>query len=141
MNIMEKIKKLTPAQICQWVAAITLAIGAVFMVVNTFANIDWTFYTGLAFGIVAAGCYIAMIVLEKKEIQKKLTDSSYSTNPDNKIEHERNDESTKPEPTRDEPVPTAEPAPKPAPKTKTTTPTSKPKTTTAKPKTPKTENK
>jgi len=65
------------------------------MLVNTFADQPWSFWTGLGFALAAAALYILMVVEHRKEISKKLTDPSYSDKKDNSIEHGKNVQSTK----------------------------------------------
>ena len=75
-------------QIEQLAAAVLFLIGAIFMLVDTFADQSWAFWTGLGFAVAATILYIFIIIENQKNIRKKLTDPSYSDNPDNKMEHE-----------------------------------------------------
>jgi len=81
--------KYSLSQIYQIVASVLFLIGAVFMLVNTFADQQWAFWTGLAFALVALGLYVALIFENRRVITKKLTDSSYSDTGDNKIGNEK----------------------------------------------------
>jgi Ca2+/Na+ antiporter len=82
--------KYTKQQIIQVTAAVLFLIGAIFMLVNTFADQAWSFWTGLGFAVVAAAVYIYMFVENRKLFSKKLTESSYSDKSNNTIEHEKN---------------------------------------------------
>jgi len=108
-------KKISISWICQVAAATTLLIGAVFMLVNTFTEAEWAFWTGLAFGIIAGGAYVAMVILEKQEVTKKLTekptDSSYSDKKDNIVVHEEK-QTAKIEVAKDETAKVQTPKPK-----------------------------
>lgn len=81
--------KYSKSQFFQISAAVLLLVGAVFMLVNVFADKPWSFYTGLGFALVAAILYFFMMHENKKQVSKKLTDPSYSANKNNTIEHEK----------------------------------------------------
>jgi divalent metal cation (Fe/Co/Zn/Cd) transporter len=66
-------------------------IGAVFMLVDTFADIAtrWPFWVGLGFAIVGFAFYILILVINRKELNKKLSPASYSDKTDNTFEHDK----------------------------------------------------
>ena len=82
-------KKFSIGQIYQITAAVLFLIGAIFMLVNTFADEPWAFWLGLGFALIAAVFYILLGIDTRKNILKKVTDSSYSDKSDNMIEHEK----------------------------------------------------
>ena len=42
------------------------------MLVNTFAELVWTFWVGLGFAVVAGTVYVLLVLENRKEISKKL---------------------------------------------------------------------
>jgi protein-S-isoprenylcysteine O-methyltransferase Ste14 len=82
--------KFSVAQILQVVTAALFLVGAIFMLVNTFADELWAFWTGLAFAVVAAAGYILLMIENRKRIFEKLRNSSYSDKGPNSIGHEKN---------------------------------------------------
>ena len=59
-------------------AATLFLIGAIFMLVNTFAQQPWAFWTGLAFAVAAAGVYGFLILENRRIISRKLADTAPS---------------------------------------------------------------
>jgi len=72
-------KKYTRAQVYTLVAATLFLLGAIFMLVNTFADVSWAFWVGLGFAVVASGFYIFLVIENKKVVTKKLTDTKAPT--------------------------------------------------------------
>jgi drug/metabolite transporter (DMT)-like permease len=64
--------KLTLQQILTITSAILFLIGAIFMLVQTFADQSWAFWVGLGFAVAATACYIYLIFENRKLINKKL---------------------------------------------------------------------
>jgi len=89
--------KYSMSQIYLLGAAVLFLAGAIFMLVNTFADESWAFWTGLAFAIVAAAIWGMHFYEARKDITKKLADSSYSDTGDNKMEHGKKTKTTKTE--------------------------------------------
>lgn len=88
-NMKFKFPKFSIAQILQVITAALFLIGAIFMLINTFADKLWAFWTGLAFAVVAATAYVLLILENRRQIFTKLKDSSYSDKAANKIGHEK----------------------------------------------------
>ena len=68
--------KFDKQQILTVTAASLFLVGAIFMLVNTFAGATWSFWVGLGFAIAAVGVYIWLIIENRKIIMEKLTASS-----------------------------------------------------------------
>ena len=62
-------------------AAVLFLFGAVFMLINTFAPVkqSWAFIVGCVFAVLAAVVYILLVVENRKNISKKLTDTGTNT--------------------------------------------------------------
>ena len=67
--------KCSKSQIYILVAAGLFIIGAVFMLINTFANIAWALWTGLGVAIAATVFYILVVIENRKETKKNLEDT------------------------------------------------------------------
>ena len=81
--------KYSRLQIFQIVAAGLFLVGAIFMLVHTFADEPWSFWVGLGFAVVAAVFYLLIALENRGVIKKKLNESSYPDKTDNSIEHEK----------------------------------------------------
>ena len=79
--------KFSRQQAFQLTAASLFLIGAVFMLINTFADAVWAFWVGLGFACVAAGFYILIVLENKKIFSRKMKNSSYSDTDENTISH------------------------------------------------------
>ena len=79
--------KFSISQIFQFITAALFLVGAIFMLVNTFADKKWAFWVGLGFAVAAAVCYTLLILENRKKIFKNI--SSYSDKTSNSIGHEK----------------------------------------------------
>jgi len=59
--------KINNPMVLQIVASILFLIGAVFMLVNTFNEAMWSFWTGLVFALVGTAFYIYMVYLNRRD--------------------------------------------------------------------------
>ena len=80
--------KVTKQQLYTIGAAVLFLLGSIFMILYTFMDLPWAFWTGLGIAIAAAVVYVLLVIENRSIISKKLTDTSY---PDKKArinEHE-----------------------------------------------------
>ena len=88
--------KYSKQQIYHIAAAIMFLIGAIFMLINTFADQLWAFGVGAGFAGLAAVFYIFLWIENRRIISKKLTDSikdsSYSDKSKNSFEYDKKTE-------------------------------------------------
>lgn len=68
--------KYSKQQIYTIAAAALFLVGAIFMLVNTFADESWAFWVGLSFAIIAAAVYVMLVIENRKLITKKLNDTT-----------------------------------------------------------------
>jgi len=68
--------KYSKQQIYTITAAALFLVGAIFMLVNTFADLKWAFWVGLGFAVVAGTVYILLVIENRKEISKKLASTA-----------------------------------------------------------------
>ena len=64
--------KYSKGQIYTLIAACLFVVGAIFMLVNTFADAMWALLVGIGFAAVATVFYVLTVTENKKEIAKKL---------------------------------------------------------------------
>jgi len=64
--------KYSKQQIYTIAASALFLVGAIFMLINTFADLKWAFWVGLGFAVVAGTVYILLVIENRKEISKKL---------------------------------------------------------------------
>jgi Ca2+/Na+ antiporter len=83
-------RKYTRREIYQITAACLFLIGAIFMLVNTFADQPWSFWVGFGFAVAAACVYLLLVWESRHEIFRNLKSTSYSDKQDNTNEHEKN---------------------------------------------------
>ena len=74
-------------EILQISAATLFLCGAIFMLVNTFADQIWAFWVGLGFALMALGVYVALVIKERKLIFQKI--SAYSAKKSSTNEHDK----------------------------------------------------
>ena len=81
--------KYSKQQIYQVASAGLFLVGAVFLLVHTFADQTWSLWLGLVFAVAASCAYFLVVWENKKTVNKKLTDASYSDNDTNTNSHEK----------------------------------------------------